>query len=114
MKSLYKILAEENEKNLKKYFKNYLLYGEKIKKRAKKLFSDAEILLFGSLVRGDYRADSDIDVLVISSRIPKELFKQSQIKLKLKEGFEDAPFQIHLATLEEYENWYKKFIKRDY
>jgi len=34
--------------------------------------------------------------------------------LKIKEEFTDAPFEVHLASPDEYKNWYKKFIKEDY
>lgn len=113
MKSLYKILAEENQKT-KKYFQNYLYYVGKIKSKIKEFFPDVRVLIFGSVVNQEHRVGSDIDVLIISSHIPEGLFAQAEIKVKIKSLFPEAPFEFHLATPEEYEGWYKKFIKNNY
>ncbi|MCD6521729.1 DNA polymerase subunit beta, partial [Candidatus Calescamantes bacterium] len=58
--------------------------------------------------------DSDIDILIISSEIPEGIFSQAEIKLEIKNKFPDAPFELHLITPEEYQNWYKKFIKNEF
>ncbi len=113
MKSLYKILAKESQKS-RKYFQNCIFYAKEIKKTIKELYKDAKVLVFGSAIRQKYHPDSDIDILIISSKIPQDLFKQAEIKIKIKEKFSDAPFELHLATPQEYETWYKKFIKKDY
>lgn len=113
MKSLYRILAEENQKS-QEYLQNHIFYGREIKKIIKDFFEDAKVLIFGSAVKGNYSPDSDIDILVISSGIPQDLFEQAKIKVKIKEKFPDAPFEIHLVTPQQYENWYKRFIKKDY
>lgn len=113
MKSLYKLLAERNEAN-KKYFQNYLAYAKKIKERAQKLLGEARVLVFGSVVRNDYLPNSDIDVLVISSTAPQDLFTSTKIKLELTKDFERGAFEIHLIRPKEYENWYKNFIKDDF
>lgn len=110
MKSLYKILADVNTQS-KRYFDNILFYAQRIKNLIKQALPDARLLIFGSVIRNDFKPGSDIDILVISSQIPKGLFAQAEIKLKIKDEFPDAPFEIHLITPEEYENWYKKFIK---
>jgi len=111
--SLYKIMAERN-KQAEKYFHNSLFYAKEIKNMLQKSFPDVRVLIFGSAMRGDYQPNSDIDILVISSAIPKELFTQAEIKLKIKNQFPDAPFEMHLITPKEYGNWYKKFIKDEF
>lgn len=113
MKSLYKILAIENQKS-RKYFQDYIFYAKEIKKIVKKILVDAKILIFGSVVRQDLHPDSDIDILIISSKIPDDLFEQAEIKIKIKNEFPDAPFEFHLVTPQQYEYWYKHFIKNDY
>ena len=113
MKSLYKILTEENQK-AREYFENYIAHARKIKEIARKILTDASVLVFGSAVQQEYSPGSDIDILIISSEIPSDLFSQAALKVKIKEKFPGAPFEIHLVTPEEYENWYKNFIKKDY
>ena len=106
-------MAELN-KSAAKYFHNCLLYARRIKGMLAKDFPDIRVLVFGSAARGDYGPGSDIDILIISSKVPKDIAHQAAIKVKIKKKFPDAPFEIHLASIEEYENWYKKFIKDDF
>ncbi|MBI4801474.1 MAG: nucleotidyltransferase domain-containing protein [Elusimicrobia bacterium] len=113
MKSLYKILAGQNQK-ARVYFKNYAFYAKEIKKTAGKFFTDAKVVIFGSVVRQDYKPDSDIDILIISSEIPEDLFEQAKVKVKIRALFPDAPLELHLITPPQYKNWYKRFVKRDY
>ena len=111
--SLYKLRADKLERR-EKYFKDYLKFARLIKKRAEKIFSKARVLVFGSVIRGDYLPDSDIDILVISKRIPFDFSAQVRLKKKLAKNFPDSPFQIHLVSPEIYEKWYKNFIKDNY
>ncbi len=113
MKSLYKILAVQNQ-NAKKYFQNYKFYVKEIKKMLKENFKDVKVYVFGSVVRDDYRPDSDIDILIVSNEIPESLFEQAKIKVMIKKMFEDAPFEIHITNFVQYESWYKRFIKENY
>jgi len=105
-------LIEEKEK----YFKNCLYWGKKIKEIAKKLLGkDVRVLIFGSLVKGKWGPNSDIDVLIISNKLSKNWIKNRLIRTKIKKEIGPfSPFQIHLATPEEYKNWYRRFIKKDY
>lgn len=107
--SILKEISEEREK----YFKNYIEFATEIKKKAKKILKDAKVFVFGSVIKNLYHPFlSDIDILIISDNLPKNWEDRRFIKLKLKPY--GSPFQIHLVTNEEYENWYKNFIKEDY
>lgn len=106
----YQIWQEEQ-----KYFKNYLHYARKIKKVAQELLPKAKVIVFGSIVRGEYGPNSDIDILIVSDNLDKNWEKRREIRTKIKSQLPFlAPFQIHLATKKEFQNWYKKFIKQDY
>ena len=48
-----------------------------------------------------------------ASKMPNDLFEQGRIKSKIKNLYFDAPFEINLATEEEYEGLYKNFLKED-
>lgn len=96
----------------KRYFENKDFYLKLIKDRAIKTLPDAKIYLFGSVVEGNYHpAVSDIDVAVVSQEIPDDAGERAKIRLKLKEGFEFSPFEVHLLTLKEWE-FYKLFIEK--
>ena len=65
----------------------------------------ARVIHFGSTIRGDWNADSDIDVLIIL----KDASAKDAIILKVFHEL-DAPVELHFCTEEEFNNWYLKFI----
>jgi len=110
-KTLVDLLIERRIKE-EKYFKDYLNYVRKIKKIATKLLGKVRVLVFGSVIKGQAEPGSDIDVLIISPKL-KDSKKKSEIRAQIfKKGF-GSPFEIHLVTPEEYQNWYRYFIKED-
>ena len=99
--------AEEKEK----YFKNYLLYCKKIKRKAEEILGKVEVIIFGSVIKNEFTPLSDIDVLIISENLPESYDVRIKIKTEIKSKIDSfSPFQIHLATPDEFKNWYKKFI----
>lgn len=113
MKNLYKLLSDQNEKR-KKYFQYPYLYGKEIKKAARGIFADARVILFGSIITGKSRPDSDFDVMIVTDHNFSDTFEQAKIKVKILKHFSDNPFEIHLVTPRQFEDWYKGFIKKDY
>jgi len=89
---------------------------EKVCKRNKEVCKkevrgDIEVIVFGSVVRGDYTVGlSDIDVLVVSRKFKNRDVKYEILgELLLKYG---GTFEFHLVTPKE-KKLYLKFIKRD-
>ncbi len=114
VKSLFQIKKEIWEEK-EKYFKNYKFYCQILRERAEKIMGESRIIVFGSVVRGDFTPDSDIDVLIISDNLPESYEERLKIKAKLKSSMARLnPFQLHLATQKEFEEHYKPFIKEDY
>ena len=116
--SLVDLLLEIRDKEIK-YFENYLEYAKKIKNSAREILSDSglRVLIFGSIVRGNYLVGrSDIDILIISNNVPNSLREQTKIRIEILRKLGDyfAPFEIHFATKEIFEKWYRGFIKNDY
>ena len=69
--------------------------------------ADAELILFGSRARGDYKEDSDWDVLVLS---------KNKVDGKLKRKISDNVFDVGLnhsiaisTLVVNKDNWYNKF-----
>ena len=105
-------LLIENAEKRREYFANFLKYAEKVKEAVKRLDPDARVIIFGSVVRGDVRPDSDIDLLIIT-RIAENLDKRIKLRIRIMEILgEESPFEPHIITAEEYENWYRRFIDR--
>lgn len=109
-KTLVDLLIERT-KEQDKYFKNYLRYARIIKNEAKKILGEARVIIFGSILEKD-ETPQDIDVLIISPKL-KTPEKKSKTRTELwkRTGF-SSPFEFHLITPRDYEDWYKNFIKK--
>ena len=114
-KTHIEILKEIGEER-KKFFENFKDYSLEIKNKAKQLLGEVKVLVFGSVIENSYNiVNSDIDILIISDKVPGKFEERSRIKIEIKSVLPlFNPFQIHLATKKEYENWYKNFIKNDF
>ena len=98
-----------------RYFKQWREYVAKICSRVRELLNDENVavIVFGSVVRGDLSiAESDIDVLIVSDKIPKESYERAKLSVGIREFLGDlfAPFELHFATWREYREWYSKFL----
>jgi predicted nucleotidyltransferase len=117
MTTLVDLLIEQKKQN-EKYFLEYRDYSLKVKEITKKWLNDeTKVLVFGSVVRGEWIPNrSDIDVLIISENVSKSAIWQGDLKIKILSEIGDltAPFEFHFATPEQYKNWYQKFIRNDY
>ena len=115
MKKTLTDLLLVTQKRKEKYFKDWQRYGLEIKKYAQEILKDAKVYIFGSIIDGTYNPSSDIDVLIVSKSLPKDEEKRREIKIKIKSKIDPfSPFQLHLATPEEFENWYLRFIKNNF
>ena len=105
------LLKTQKRKN--HYFENWQSYSKKIKEIAKEKLGKVEVIVFGSIIENKWGPSSDIDILIIPKVLPKDFEKRAQIRTKIKSQVGPfSPFQIHLATPEEYKNWYSHFIKK--
>ncbi len=87
--------------------KNHKKYLKKIESSIKTKLSDAQIYLFGSILKGDLVAGSDIDVLIVAD-VPKKHLKRAELIAKIEEkaGLPlSHPFEFHLLTQEELNTW---------
>lgn len=97
------------EYNLRKLkiLNNYMAIAKKVKEITTKFDPHAEVYVFGSVIEGKITGASDIDVLVISERKDLEYKVKVEVAKKI-----DAPVQIHFATRDQYNRWYKRFIDK--
>jgi len=78
----------------------------KLSDAAKAVLGEAEVVPFGSVVKGDASAASDIDVLIITEDLPKSAWRKAQIISEIEGETGLPPFhpvQIHLVTWREAE-----------
>jgi len=98
-KTHIEILKEIGEER-KKFFLNCKRYSLEIKNKAKQLLGKVRVLVFGSVIKNSYNiVKSDIDILIISDRVPEKSEERSRIKAEIKSVLPPFnPFQIHLAN----------------
>ncbi len=89
------------------YLKNYREIAKKVENIVKCFDPEARIYVFGSVVRGNYTAASDIDVLVITTKINLKY----EMMVAVYRELIDAPIELHVITPDLYDKWYKRFIK---
>ncbi|MGB9631228.1 MAG: nucleotidyltransferase domain-containing protein [Candidatus Methanodesulfokora sp.] len=94
-------LAWERAKILKEWEK----WIERIREAAREVLSSdlVGIYLFGSVIKGELTASSDVDVLIIA-RIPKSSIRRSEIKGRIEKiaGLPEIhPFEIHIVDEDE-------------
>lgn len=90
MKTLTTILKEIWEEK-KKFFENIDFYGKKIKRVSQEILGkNIRVILFGSIVKGNWGLNSDIDVLIISENLPESQEERNKIRAKIKS--EISPF----------------------
>ena len=102
----------EKLKAFEKYYRNVEKYVKDIKSLVKKRDPRAKVVLFGSYVKGSMRRDSDIDVLIVTDLAEDAEFR-AKLRMEIAREIGDlTPFEPHIVTFDEYENWYKKFVDK--
>ncbi|QXJ32169.1 nucleotidyltransferase domain-containing protein [Saccharolobus shibatae] len=94
------------------YFKNWRKYAEEICISLKKILPDVMVVVFGSVIRGDYVPSlSDIDVLVVSNNVG-DIIWQAKMYLYINSILKSdvTPFEFHFSNWKDYEEFYKKFF----
>jgi hypothetical protein len=85
--------------------RNYQEVLKQLKILVRGIDPEARIIFFGSVLRGDYTASSDIDIIVI----PSDMAFKDKITLAVWRSL-DAPVELHIITKEQFEEWYLRFI----
>lgn len=91
--------------------KDWRTHIYKIVGAIKKVLPDAEIYVFGSVLRNEIAGGSDVDVLVISPSMPKSGLERAKLKMKAVElsGLPSYhPFEIHMMSDKEAERYLRR------
>jgi len=91
------------------YLKKYREVAASVKEIVKEDYEDVGVYVFGSVVKGDFTASSDIDILLVFNEMDKDDAVELKAKILRRMGFA-VPLQIHIATQKEFKEWYHKFV----
>jgi len=100
-----------------KILKDWRKYANEIASSTKKILGDnARIYVFGSAVKEKLTAISDVDILIVSEKVPRSFMKKVKLKLRIIDlsGLPDHnPFELHIVNEEEAKVYFHH-IKDDY
>ena len=100
-------IAIKIAKRKKRLFENYEKIGREMKKVLEKILGEVRVIIFGSVVKGDYTPLSDLDILIVTEKN----VNYGELIEKIEEELGDLTgVEIHLVTPEVFERWYKKFL----
>ena len=86
--------------------RNYREVARRVKEIVRRLDSDAEVYVFGSVPRGEFTGASDIDILVVTERLDLK----DKMRVDVYRSIE-APVELHVVSRKQLEKWYKRFIR---
>ncbi|MCX8183090.1 MAG: nucleotidyltransferase domain-containing protein [Crenarchaeota archaeon] len=81
--------------------RDWRFWSRKIAEAARRLLGPCETYVFGSVVKNQVAGGSDIDILIVSDRLPEDYRSRGNLKAKIEEEAGLPlyhPFEIHLAT----------------
>jgi len=89
--------------------REYRKVAKRVKEIAEKWFPGSKVLVFGSVVRGECTAASDIDILVV---VAGDMERERALRFKAEVYREvDAPIELHVASEREFREWYARFME---
>ena len=97
----------ESGRRALRHLSNYRAVAGRIRDIVKSYWGDARVYVFGSAVEGRYTAASDIDILIVVDGVSRD--EADRVKASIYECI-DAPIELHIASRDEFENWYRRFI----
>ncbi|MCS7150945.1 MAG: nucleotidyltransferase domain-containing protein [Endomicrobia bacterium] len=104
----------ERKKQKDETVENLKIYLDKIKEFLKQKFKDFRVILFGSYVKNQMNANSDIDILIVIPQIGS-VEEVHHLNFEIRKQIDFNQFiEIHIATEEEYNSWWSKFVKDNY
>ena len=99
----------ESAKRRVGYLENWVETARRVKRVVERFYPGARVLVFGSVVRGRFNAMSDLDVLVIRDDGGRE--RDGLVRAAVLEELPLCPVELHFATREEFERWYRRFVE---
>ena len=101
----------DRQRSRAEMLKEWRAWAERVAGAAERILPASEVYVLGSVVRGDYTGGSDIDILIISDRIPEGLLKRAELKSLIEEEAHlptTHQIEIHLTRRSEADNYIRR------
>ncbi|MEM2896975.1 MAG: nucleotidyltransferase domain-containing protein [Candidatus Bathyarchaeia archaeon] len=90
---------------MQKEFKDYLSMARRVKAIVQGIDPNAQVYLFGSTIKGENTALSDIDILIVTEMVERKYDMMVKVYKALKE-----PLELHVVNEVMLNRWYRRFI----
>lgn len=94
MSKKFDVYLEFGRKRLE-HLKNYKCVVREVKEKAQKHFGKVDVYVFGSVIKGNPTASSDIDILIVTNEISLE--ETYRFKTIIHKSV-DAPLGLHIVS----------------
>ncbi len=104
----------ESRLEMARLARQWRFWSKRIAEAARRVLGDCEVYVFGSVVEGRAVGGSDVDVLIVSGRLPRSHRERWELKARIEEEAGLPlyhPYEIHLVDAREAE-WYFRHTKR--
>ncbi len=88
------------------------LWISKVTEAVRRIVPGAEVYVIGSVARGDAIASSDLDLLIISDRVPETSRKRAELIVRIEEEAKlplHHPIEFHLIQNKERSKYLRKY-----
>jgi len=99
---------------LKRLASEWRFWAERIAEATRNVLGLCEVYVFGSVAEGRATGASDVDILIVCSKLPKDCRSRGEFRAEIEEKAGLPlyhPFEIHLADELE-ASWYLRHVKR--
>ncbi|MEM0017690.1 MAG: nucleotidyltransferase domain-containing protein [Candidatus Korarchaeum sp.] len=106
----------ELARRFREFRRDWRSHAELIRELAFELFGEnlVGVYVFGSTIRGDHGALSDIDVAVVLKEVVDEESRARLMSLVRRRLGAPHPFELHVITEREWVDWYSRFVKGEF
>ena len=101
-------MSKQSDIRYLELLRDYRRVAGEVKRIVREIDPRAEVYVFGSVVKGRFTGASDIDILVVTDMVDKRYDFMVRVYKTV-----DAPVELHVASPEQFERWYRRFIASD-
>ncbi|AKG91674.1 Nucleotidyltransferase domain [Geoglobus ahangari] len=106
MAKYYEMLRKNED-----FFRNAKRIAAEIKERAEKILGDCEVFIVGSYARGEHTLSSDLDILIVSDRIPERFSFEWYVEF-VRTLTDDDRINIHPVCRKKFRDVEKAYTPR--
>lgn len=101
-------MSKQTDNRYLELLRDYRRVAGEVKRIVREIDPRAEVHVFGSVVKGRFTGASDIDILVVTDMVGRRCDFMVRVYKAM-----DTPVELHVASPEQFERWYRRFTASD-